>query len=148
MNIFYQTETYVTADVKSVWDIIKRSDFVHDFFPEIKKRQGKNQTIKQAVLPSYAILEKFINWTHGSGLDISLQRNDLQANIESIEIGLEPKSMGTKVKLKVIYAPNLDKDFIFVNRCVRELMKMKLAVLKQDVNNRGDRLNGELALAY
>ena len=75
-----------------------------------------------------------IGWTTGAGTAIDLVRKDLHANIESIDFQLIDKENHIVVAVEVTYAPDRDRKFFFTHRCIRGLINIKLAVLKQDLD--------------
>ena len=147
MNTIYKTQMTVHADVENVWDAITQQRFVKDFFPEIKKdlsnlsdyvfRTHKNT---ERLLPAYMLPNHVIGWAKGGATDIRLPRKDVNANIKTIDIELIAKGENTKIKIEVDYSPKFDKNFFLAHRCVRGLMEIKLAILKQEIeanNNQG-----------
>lgn len=120
--------------------VIGRQNFSQDYFPEIKTDlSGMSDYVLRThknidrVLPSYTIPKKAIGWVTGGSNDIRLTRKDVHANIEAIDIELIEKGEYTTIKIEVAYAPKLDKNFFLAHRCVRGLIKTKLAVLKQEL---------------
>ena len=154
MNTTYKTQIKVQADINSTWNAVTQSSFAKAFFPEIKKDltcmgEYVRKTHKNAeqVLPSYMIPHRAIGWTTGAGTTIELPRKDVHANIESIDLQLDEQGNNTIVSIEVVYAPNIDKHFFFTNRCVKGLMDIKLAVLKQDLETDSHQAGWEAALA-
>lgn len=154
MNTTYETHINIHADIDSTWNAVTRPNFVKEFFPEIKKdlsRMGKyiQSTHKNAasVLPEYMVPHRSLGWTTGAGTVIELPRKDIHANIESIDIRFEEKGRNTTASMEVVFAPDFDNHFLFVHRCIKGLMNIKLAVLKQDLETDSHQAGWEAALA-
>ena len=154
MIMNYKTQISVHADLEAVWDAVIHSDFIKDYFPEIKKDlTGMSTYILNShrnpgqTFPTYVIPRHALGWTAGAGIDIALPRKDVRANFESIDIHLVSNGAKTKIMVETVYAPELNKDFFFVLRCIRGLMKIKLAVLKQDLEANDKQISWKTALA-
>lgn len=154
MNTTFNTHINIHADIDSIWNAVTRPNFANEFFPEIKKDlsvMGKyiQSTHKNAasVLPEYMVPNRSLAWTTGAGTTIELPRKDIHANIESIDIQLEEKGKNTVVSIEVVFAPDFDNHFFFAHRCIRGLMNIKLAVLKQELETDSHQAGWEAALA-
>ena len=154
MNTFFKTHVTVQTDIESTWNAVTQPDFIKEFFPEVKKDlscmgeyvRNKHQNAGQES-PEYMIPYRAMGWTSGAGTVIKLPRKDVHANIESMDIQFTAKGGYTTVSIEVVYAPNFDKHFFFAHRCIRGLMNIKLAALKQDLESDHHQTGWETALA-
>ena len=154
MNTEFTAQITVYADIETVWRSLTQADFIKEYFPEIKKNLSGMGKYIQSTHPNpkltsatYLIPRRAIGFTSGAGIDITLPRKDLQANIESIDIQLKEKGGTTKIKMAVVYTAGLGRSFFLVHRCIRGLMNIKLAVLKQDIESDYKLLSWTNALA-
>jgi len=144
MSTRYICRTKILASPTQVWKAITQENFAKHFFPEIKRDFSNiNSTMPlychqnaDKLLPAYITPGKTISWDTNANTSIRLIRNDLNANIRSIDIDIEASDGGTLVSLKVNYKPKLNNMFFHTHACVRNLFEAKLYILKNDLETK------------
>ena len=140
MNIRYTTQINIHADMDTTWQAITHESFTKDFLPEVKRNtQGMSEYIQtthknsRRVSPSYVIPGRAVSWNANLGTVIRLTRKDIHAQVETVEIRLEEQGAYTKVMLNVDYQHKLGRGMILAFKCIRGLFKIKLSVLKKEL---------------
>ena len=153
MKTTYTAKATIKAHIEDTWETISKPGFVKDFLPEIKKTtnelspyvRNKHRNAK-SVQPSYAVLGQAIGWSNVAGTDIHLARKDVNANIDTVDIKLEEHGNNTRVIVEVTYNPRPGNNYLLAHRCIRGLFKIKLNVLKQELETDVNRIQLSPAL--
>ena len=144
MSTRYVCQTKIFSSPKQVWKAITQENFAKHFFPEIKRDFSNINSAMplychqnaDKLLAAYITPGKTISWDTNANTSIRLIRNDLNANIRSIDIDIKPSDGGALVSLEVNYKPKLSSRFFQSHACVRNLFEAKLHVLKNDLETK------------